>query len=391
MTYTFPVARRIQDLPNYPFVAIGNRIQALQKQGVNILRMDMGSPDLPPPPAVIESMSTALADPDMHGYSGYRGTPQFRKAIAEYYQRRFGVTIDPETQVLPLLGSKEGIVNLMLALVGRDDAVLVPSLSYPAYGMGAILAEAETVHLPMKEEYGFLPQLEHISATDRQKARLLWLNFPNNPTSVFADLDYYQHAVKFCRENHIILGSDNAYVEVVFDQKEPAPSVLQVPGATDVAVEFLTFSKSYNMAGWRLGAAVGNAEAIAMLLKVKSNVDSGHFKAIYEAGITALQTPDSWIQERNARYAKRRDMILAAAEDIRIQVNHPPKGALYIWGKVKGMSDTEYVNRALEEAGVSMAPGSLYGEDGEGFIRLSLGIHEDQLEEALERLKQLFS
>ena len=388
---TFPIAKRIQNLPNYPFVAIGRRVQELKDQGVKVIRMDMGSPDLPPPPAVIETMTNAIADPDMHGYSGYRGIPRFRQAVADYYKRRFGVDIDPETQVLPLLGSKEGIVNLMLALLSPGDGVLVPSLSYPAYAMGTILSEADVMTIPMRAEHHFLPQLDDVSANQREKAKMLWLNFPNNPTSTFCDLSYYEQAVKFCRENNILLGSDNAYLEIVFDQDEPAPSVLQVQGATDVAVEFLTFSKTYNMAGWRLGAAVGNAQAIAALLKVKSNMDSGHFKAIYEAGITALQTPDSWLKERNARYAARRDMILAAAEDIHLHIENPPQGTLYVWGKVVGMSDQAYAQRAMDEAGVSTAPGSMYGKDGEGYIRLSLGVKEPDLEEAIDRLRQTFA
>jgi LL-diaminopimelate aminotransferase len=390
MNRTINVARRIQSLPNYPFVAIAKDVGAQTAAGVDVIRMDMGSPDLPPPPAVLETMQRAVVSPDKHGYSGYRGIPAFRVAVADYYQRRFGVTLDPETEVLPLLGSKEGIVNLMLALVGSGDRVLVPSLSYPAYAMGAHLAEAEVSLLPMRPENGFLPVLEDVPSTERDDARIMWINFPNNPTSAFCDLDYFAQAVEFCRQHNILLASDNAYLEVVFEGG-PAPSVLQVPGAKDVTVEFVTFSKSYNMAGWRLGAAVGNAAALQALLRVKSNMDSGHFLPIYEAGITALQTDDEWLKARNARYAARRDMLLDAAEDIRLHVDHPPRGTLYLWAQVLGISDTEYTKRALHEAGISMAPGSLYGEDGKGYVRLSLGVEESRLEEAIARLKHLFS
>lgn len=387
----FAVADRIADLPNYPFVAIAKRIRELQDQGKDIIRMDMGSPDLPPPPAVLETMTQAIMRPDMHGYSGYRGTPAFRQAIARYYKRRFNVDLNPETEVLPLLGSKEGIVNFMLATVGPGDVVLVPSLSYPAYAMGAHLAQADVAILPMRPENNFLPVLDDITPDQYERARLLWLNYPNNPTSAFCTLDYFAEAVNFCQQHNVILASDNAYMEVVFDGSGPAPSVLQVPNAKSVAVEFMTFSKNFNMAGWRLGAAVGNADAISALLRVKSNMDSGHFLPTYEAGIVALdQTSQEWIDERNARYAARRDQIIAAAPDINLQVDHPPQGALYIWAKVVGMSDEEYARRALEEAGVSMAHGSMYGDDGRGYVRISLGVGDERLAVALDRLRQTF-
>lgn len=390
MNRTLSIAPRIQNLPNYPFVAIAQDIRKLEQQGVDVIRMDMGSPDLPPPPAVLEVMQRAVISPHKHGYSGYRGIPAFRTAVADYYKRRFNVTVDPETEVLPLIGSKEGIVNLMLALVGRGDRVLVPSLSYPAYAMGAKLAEADVTVLPMRAENNFLPVLEEIPQADRESARILWLNFPNNPTSAFCGHDYFAQATEFCRKHDILLASDNAYLEVVFDDG-PAPSVLQAPNAHEVAVEFITFSKSYNMAGWRLGAAVGNTDALAALLKVKSNMDSGHFLPVYEAGIAALATPDSWLRDRNARYAVRRDMIMDAAESIGLNIEHPPRGALYVWAHVTQLSDEEYTRQALQEAGVSMAPGSLYGDDGVGYVRLSLGVSEERLEEAIIRLKTLFT
>lgn len=391
LTHHYPVAQRIADLPDYPFVAITKRIQELTAQGIHITRMDMGSPDMPPPPAVIETMVQAVQRPDRHGYSNYRGTPAFRKAVARYYERRFGVTLNPDTEILPLLGSKEGIVNLMLAMAGPGDGVLVPSLSYPAYASGAHLAQAQVVTLPMRPENNFLPVLNDIARQDRDRARLLWLNFPNNPTSVFCSLDYYAEAIQFCQEHNILLASDNAYLEVVFDGNGPAPSVLQVPEAKSTAVEFISLSKSYNMAGWRMGAMVGNAEAVSALLTVKSNMDSGHFLPAYEAGIVALdQTTDEWLNERNARYATRRDRIVEAAPEIGLRIDNPPRGALYVWAKVVGMSDEDYAHRALNEAHVSVAHGSMYGDDGRGYIRMSLGIDDDDLAGALERLRQTF-
>lgn len=391
MNRTLPVAPRIRRLPPYPFVEISQRVTDLKAAGKDVIRMDMGSPDLPPPPAVLDAMTAAVNNPTMHGYSGYRGTAAFRAAIADYYHRRFDVQLDPEREVLPLLGSKEGIVNLMLALVGPGDRVLVPSLSYPAYAMGAQLADAEVSLLPMRAEHNFVPDLKDVSPILLDEARMLWVNFPNNPTTAVCALDYYRHAIALCREHDVLLASDNAYLEVVFDRATPAPSVLQVDGAKDVAVEFITFSKSYNMAGWRLAAAVGNADALHALLTVKSNIDSGHFLPVYAAGIAALQTPDTWLQARNQVYARRRDMIVHAAGDIGLKIDPPPTGTLYIWAKVNAISDRSYAERALSEASVSIAPGSLYGVDGEGYVRLSLGLSDARLEEALARLRTLFT
>jgi LL-diaminopimelate aminotransferase len=381
----------VQNLPDYPFALIEQRIRQLRLQGKDIIRFDAGNPDLPPPPAVIETLASAAARPDAHGYAGYWGTPEFRQAVARYYQRRFGVRLDPEREVLPLIGSKEGIVNFMLATVGPGDVVLVPSLAYPAYAMGAWLAEADVEMMPIRAEHGFLPVLETIPQAAREKARLLWLNYPNNPTGAFAPLDYYRAAVDFCHRHGIFLCSDNPYLEVVFDGASAAPSVLEVSGAKDSAVEFISMSKTYNMAGWRLGAAVGNAEALTALLAVKSKVDSGHFRAIYDAGVVALDaTPQSWIDERNARYAARRDKIVAALPEIGLRLDAKPKGTLYVWAQVQDGDDVGYTDRSLLEAGVSIAPGSIYGGDGRGYVRLSLSIADEMLDAALDRLKRLW-
>lgn len=392
MLRTPPIARRIQNLPDYPFAIVEKRIQELKKNGKNIVRMDVGSPDLPPPPAVIQALIDSASRDDSHGYAGYRGTAEFRQAVARYYKRRFDVDLDSNTEVLPLLGSKEGIVNLMLATVGEGDTVLVPSLGYPAYTMGARLANAEPYFMPCQAENNFLPVLENIPMEIREQAALLWLSYPNNPTGVFASVEYYAQAIAFCRENNILLASDNPYLEVVFDDEPHAPSALQVPDAKDVSVEFISMSKSHNMAGWRLGAMVGNAQIVAELLTVKSNIDSGHFKAIYDAGVVALDTtPQSWIDERNARYAARRDKIMAVLNDIGLAVGTTPKGSLYIWAKVQDGDDVAYSDKALLEAGVSISPGSFFGDDGRGYVRISLGINDNQLDEALQRLQACFA
>ncbi len=387
MTYTLPIAPRLRNLPNYPFAVLGQRIQQMRAEGRSIIRLDMGSPDMPPSSAVIEALAESASRPNTHGYSGYTGTPEFRKAIANYYQRRFDVTVDPNTEVLPLIGSKEGIVNMMMASVGSGDLVLVPSLAYPAYAMGAQLAEADVVEMPLRPENGYLPVLEDISPEDREHARMLWLNYPNNPTGAFCSREFYAEAVEFCRKHNIMLCSDNPYLEVVFDGRPHAPSALEAPNAKDVTIEFVSLSKSHNMAGWRLGAAVGNKEAIASLLVVKSNMDSGHFKAIYDAGVVALETtPQEWIDARNARYAARRDRIIEVAPQIGLEIDEPPEGSLYVWARVQDGDDLSYTDNALNATGVSITAGSIYGEDGHGYVRISLGIGEEELEDALQRL-----
>ncbi|MCB9435476.1 MAG: aminotransferase class I/II-fold pyridoxal phosphate-dependent enzyme [Anaerolineales bacterium] len=385
-------APRLHNLPNYPFADLGKRIQKLNEQGKDVIQLDMGSPDLPPAPAVIDALAKSAARPDRHGYAGYRGTPDFRKAVAKYYQNRFGVEVDSNREVLPLLGSKEGIVNLTLAMIGPGDVALVPSIAYPAYAMGTLLAEGTVFEMPLLAENKFLPVFSDIPTDVLEKAKLLWVNYPNNPTAAFCDLNFYEEAVAFCREHNILLCSDNAYIEVTFDGLSHAPSALQIAGAKDVTVEFISTSKSYNMAGWRLGAAVGNEAALDALLKVKSNVDSGHFHSIYDAGIVAFETTtQEWLDERNACYARRRDKILSVLSQLRLEVDEPPKGSLYVWARVVGMSDTEYTEKALLEAGVSITPGSVYGNDGKGYVRISLGISDARLNEAIERLLRLWN
>jgi len=386
---TPPAAERIRTLPPYPFAVLNQRVRALQQAGKDIIRLDIGSPDMPPPEAVTETLYASAQRPDRHGYAGYKGTAGFREAIAAYYQRRFGVTLDPETEVLPLLGSKEGIVNLALAYISPGDVVLTPAISYPAYAAGAHLAGGEAIFLPVSEKDGYLPDFTAIRPADAARAKLLWVNYPNNPTGSVADLDFYTQAVEFCRRNNLILASDNPYVDVTFDGYV-APSALQADGAKDCAVEFMSFSKTYNMAGWRLGAAVGNAEAIRNLLVVKSNVDSGHFHAVYDAGIVALQTPQAWIDERNGIYQRRRDRILAVLPEIGLKA-YKPAGSLYVWARVEDGDGGAYAEAALEAASVVIAPGLIYGEAGRQYLRFSVGVPDDHLDEALERLKRWFA
>jgi LL-diaminopimelate aminotransferase len=380
-------AARLSALPPYPFALLTQRVRELNAQGYDVINLDIGSPDMPPPDDVVAMLYESARIPSHHGYAGYRGTTRFRAAIVDYYARRFGIELDREREVLPLIGSKEGIVNLSLAYLDRGDIALVPNVGYPAYSMGAYLAGAEVYWLPVSEP-DYLPNVDDIPSAALERSKLLWVNYPNNPTGAAADLSFYRKMVDFCLERDIVLASDNPYVDVTYDGYV-APSALEVDGARDCAVEFISFSKTYNMAGWRLGAAVGCADALNNLLQVKSNIDSGHFHAIYDAGITAeRETTPEWIAERNTIYQRRRDRVLAALPGIGLRA-HQPKGSLYVWARVEDetMDGGVYAGQALLNAHVSIAPGEIYGPGGTQYVRISISIHDQRLEEGLERLK----
>lgn len=383
----FRLADRIRNLEDYPFVKISDDVKKLQQAGVDVIRLDMGSPDLPPPAAVREVLSSHVMREDQHGYTGYRGSARFRQAVARYYKRLFGVDLDSDTEILPLIGSKEGLINMALAVISPGDISLVTGLGYPAYIMGTKIAQGEIYIVPAPEDNNFFPLLDEIPQDVVKRARILWLNYPNNPTGSLASLGDYAKAVDFCRKHDILLVSDNPYFEVVFDGRDVAASVLQVPGAKEVAVEFMSLSKSHNMAGWRLGACVGNAEAVSALLRMKSNMDSGHFNPVYEAGVAALDhTSRSWIQERNAIYQERRDLLVEAMPAMGLKLKTIPKGALYMWANVPNHDDVAYCRGALHEAGVSITPGSVYGQAGSGYVRFSLVTPQPRMMEAINRI-----
>lgn len=372
------------------FAVIGDRLRDMQQAGVDVIRLDIGSPDAPPPSDVIDKLYEAAKKPQNHGYSGYRGLAKFREAVANYYQRRFNVTLDPGSEILPLLGSKEGIVNLCLAYCDTGDAALIPNIGYPSYMQGTRLSGADIVWVPADEETDYLMDFEQIGSADRERAKLAWVNYPNNPTGATADLDFFATAVDFCRTNDILMASDNPYCEVTYDGYV-APSVMQIEGAKDISVEFVSLSKSHNMAGWRIGAAVGSKNSIDTLLKVKSNIDSGHFNAIYEAAAYALDhTPQSWIDGRNAVYQQRRDRLIAALPEIGLRAR-TPKATLYIWATPDRLSARQYVQEALEVAHVSLAPGEGYGPGGADWIRFSVGMTDERFDEAIVRLKEWYS
>lgn len=378
-------AHRLDRIPPYVFAALAARIRALEAQGMDIIRLDIGSPDLPPADFIIEALAAAARRPDLHGYPSYTGTPALRRAIAAYYEQRFGVGLHPDQEVLPLIGSKEGIVNLTVAWLDPGDLALAPDPGYPVYQMAAFIAGGDVHPLPLLAENGFLPDLDAIPAAARQRARLLWLNYPNNPTGATADLAFFERAVHFARRHEILLCHDAPYCDVTFDGYR-APSLLAVPGAREVAVEFNSLSKSHNMAGWRVGMAVGNATAIKALTLVKSNADSGIFTAIQEATIAALAGDQSWLPARNAIYQARRDLVLAGLAAAGIQVE-APKAGLYVWAHVPpDFSAAAFATLLLEQTGVSLTPGSAFGAHGEGFVRVSLGLDTERIREAMRRV-----
>jgi LL-diaminopimelate aminotransferase len=383
-------SQRLTRLPEYIFVSITAEIQELARKGHTVVRLDIGNPDMPPPDHVIQTLGESAGLAENHGYSGYRGTREFREAVASHYQRRFGVHLNPETEVLPLIGSKEGIVNLSLAYLDKGDTVLVPEIGYPAYAMSAQLVGANVIHLPMSASNGYMIDVDQIDNKQLEKAKLLWINYPNNPTGGTATLKQYEHLVEFCIQHDILLASDNPYVEINYDGTS-AHSVLEVAGSKSTSIEYMSFSKTYNMAGWRLGAAVGNADTLGNLLHIKSNMDSGHFKPIYTAGINALtETSSEWLTRRNQIYQQRRDKILEKLPSIGLKVEHVPTGSMYIWAKVTDMDADIYVSKARQEALVSLAPGLAYGPGGKGYVRISVGVPDRNVDLALDRLTQWY-
>jgi LL-diaminopimelate aminotransferase len=382
------VADRVANLPPYVFARLGRRISQLASEGHDIIRLDIGSPDLPPPAFITEAMYSSAQNPSLHGYGGFYGTPQLRQAMATYYEQRFGVTLDPETEVAPLIGSKEGIANAALAFVDPRDVVLVPDPGYPTYTLGTLLAGGSVVRVPLLADNDFLPDLAAIPPDVARSARILWLNYPNNPTGAIASLEFFAQAVDFAREYDILICHDNPYCDVTFEGYS-APSLLQVPGAKEVTLEFNSLSKTYNMAGWRVGMAVGHAQAVEALARTKTNIDSGIFRPIQDASVLALTGDQQWLDDRNEIYRERRDLILAALQEIGIEAPRPV-ASLYIWAPVPaGYSSEDFAGRLLNEAGVSITPGNVFGPHGEGFVRISLGMSTARIREALERMKGL--
>jgi LL-diaminopimelate aminotransferase len=372
----------------YVFAAHAARLRKLAAEGLDIIRMDIGEPDAPPPTFIIDELDKQSRNPKKHGYAGYGGTPELKQAIAAYYQRRFGVELDAVSETLPLLGSKEGLANIALAWLDPGDLAIVPDPGYPTYQMGAKMAGADVYFTPLERRLGWLPDLEAIPAEVAGRARLLWISYPNNPTGAIAPFSFYRDVVEFCRRHDILLCSDLPYADVTFDGYE-APSVLAVPGAKDVALEFNSLSKSHHMAGWRVGMAVGNAVAVKALLQVKSNVDSGIFRPVQDAATVALNSDPSWMIARNAEYRQRRDTVLATVRSMGM-VAETPQAGLYIWAlPPEGYGSQQFADKVLLETGVSFTAGDAYGPSGVGYIRISLGTETAKIEEAMARLRGL--
>ena len=392
-------AARLTRTPPYPFVRWAEHIEAARQRGIDVIRLDVGNPDMPPPDEVVEALCQSARCPDHHGYPGYRGLPALRQAIASYYDRRFDVTLDPDTQVVPLIGSKEGIVNLALACLDPGDLVLVPDPGYAPYTRGAALASAEIRTFPLLPERGFLPDLDAIPADVADQAVLMWLNYPNNPTGAVADLEFFTQAVEYARRHNLLLCQDAPYCDVTYDGYV-APSILQVDGATDVAVEFNSLSKTANMAGWRVGMAVGSAGALASLAQVKSNVDSGLFRPLQEATIRALAVDPAWLAARNRIYQERLDIILEGLRAVGMAAPRP-WATLYVWagiperdgardakGEAPSWTSEEFALELLRRTGVSVVPGTFFGPAGEGYVRVSVTASTERIREAVQRLKR---
>jgi LL-diaminopimelate aminotransferase len=382
------IANRVANLPPYVFATVEKRIAQEKAKGVDVISLGIGSPDLAPPQYILDALYQSAQRDDTHGYAGYYGTPGLRKAIAHYYAERFGVTLDPETEVRPLIGSKEGLANMAFAFVDPGDLVLAADPGYPTYSMGAIMAGGEAYSMPLEEESGWLPDFTAIPDEVADKATLMWLNYPNNPTGAAAPLAFLEEAVAYARAHDILICYDNPYCDLTFDGYV-APSILELPGAKDVTVEFNSLSKTYNMAGWRVGMVVGNAEAIKALTTLKTNIDSGIFRPLQDAAQVALTGDQSWLAERNMIYQRRRDIILGFLPKLGMSAI-PPKGALYVWAKAPAGVDAEaFAVDVLERAGVWMTPGTAFGPHGAGYFRLSVCVPEERLREAGERLSKL--
>ena len=379
-------SKRLEALPPYLFAELERKIAAKKAAGVDVISLGIGDPDTPTPQFVIDALAKAANDPGTHQYPSNRGRPEFRQAVADFYKRRFAVELDPDTEVVPALGGKECIFNLNLAFLDPEDVALAADPGYPPYTGGPTLSGSQPVLMPLVPELGFAPDLDAISAEDRSRAKLMFLNYPNNPTGAIVPDGLFERAVEFARENDLLVVHDAAYTEVTFDGYV-APSFLETPGAKGVGVEVFSLSKGYNMTGWRTAAIVGNAEAIESYWRLKTNIDSGMFDAVQAAAVAALRDGDETPREMSAVYARRRDLVCDALGEIGVQVTKP-KGTIFIWAPVPaGHTSASYCELVLEESGVVVSPGGAYGPNGEGWFRISLSVPDERLSEAVERLR----
>ena len=381
------LAKRVQDLPPYLFVGISKAIAKKKEQGIDVISFGIGDPDIPTPKKVLDRLKKASNVPAHHRYPESEGLPEFRKAVADFYKSRFGVDLDYNNEIINLIGAKEGIAHAPLCFIDPGDKALVPNPAYPVYEIGTMFAGGETVYVDLLEKNNFLIDFTSIDTKLAKEAKMLWINYPNNPTGAIAHLDFFNEAVVFCKEFDIALMHDACYTEATYDDYV-APSLLQIPEAKDISIEFHSLSKTANMTGWRVGTAAGNPDLINALMRVKSNIDSGLSQAIQEMGIEALSLSKDWINANNEIYKKRRDKVVATLKEIGLDAN-APKATLYIWTKIpNGYTSASFTEKLLEEVNVVVTPGSGYGTAGEGYIRLSLTIPDEQIDEGLKRLSQ---
>ncbi|HEX6555536.1 MAG TPA: LL-diaminopimelate aminotransferase [Ktedonobacteraceae bacterium] len=380
------LSRLIQDLPPYHFADAKKRIAERRAAGVDVISLSMGDPDLPAPQAVIDRLCSALQNPENTRYPEYAGMRALHEAITAWFERRFAVRLTPEHDILPLLGSKEGLVYSAASVLNAGNISLIPDPYYPVYITASTSVGAEPYMLPLVEENGYLPELDKIPQDVLAKSRLLWLNYPNNPTAACANRRFFEEVVAFAQRYNLAIIHDMAYAEVYFDDFRPM-SILQIPGASEVAVELHSLSKTYNMAGFRVGMAVGNAELVEAVSRLKSNIDSGMFRPVQYAAIEALQLPESWIEQRNAIYRQRRDVLVAGCNAIGMRTQTPGAG-LYIWAAVpRGFTSRDFANWLFDQTGVFVTPGTNFGDAGEGYVRISLTVPEERIEAALQRMK----
>ena len=383
-------SKRLERIPPYLFAELERKISEKSAAGVDVISLGIGDPDRPTPALVVDAMQEAVSEPETHQYPSNRGRADFREAVTDFYERRFDVRLDHETEVMPAIGAKECIFNLNLAFLDPGDVALAADPGYPVYTGGPLIVGAEPVLMPLVPELGFAPDLDAISADDRERARIMFINYPNNPTGAVVPTGFFERVVEFALENDILVVHDNAYSEITFDGYR-APSFLATPGAKDVGVEVFSLSKGYNMTGWRCAAILGNADAISAYWRLKSNIDSGLFDAIQIAGMAALSPDgDGDVHEMCELYHRRRDMVVGALQDAGVDVT-APKATIYVWAPIPDgyESSAAYCEHVLDETGVVVSPGGAYGPHGEGFFRISLTTPDDRLREAVERLRTL--
>ena len=379
-------SQRLERLPPYLFAELERKIAEKSAAGVDVISLGIGDPDTPTPQLVVGALSRAVIDPDTHGYPSNRGRPELREALARFYERRFGVALDPDAEIVPALGAKECIFNLNLAFLDPGTVALAADPGYPVYTGGPLLAGGEAELMPLLPERGFTPDLRAIPAQALERARLMYLNYPNNPTGAVAPEGFFDEVVAFAQEREILVVHDASYTETTFDGYV-APSFLETPGAKEVGVEVFSLSKGYNMTGWRTAAIVGNAAAVEAYWRLKTNVDSGMFEAVQLAAATALDEGDDAPRTMSRIYERRRDLVVGALREIGVEVA-APRATIYVWAPVPaGHTSASYCEHVLEESGVVLSPGSAYGPNGEGFFRISLTIADERLTEALERLR----